>query len=144
MVTDPRYATFGLRAMAWVVDTLPLVLVPYLVGKLTGGTIPAIVAFFVVGIVWSILPEGRTGVTLGKLLSGIRVDAADFDGRLGVPRAALRWFVKYIVCGALPVGYLWYFRNGRCRAWQDLAAGSVVIDMARGPADGNASASRPG
>jgi uncharacterized RDD family membrane protein YckC len=121
--------------MAWVVDTAPLVLVPYLVGRLVGGIVPSIVAFFVVGIVWSILPEGRTGVTFGKLLSSIRVEAADGDGPLGLPRAALRWFVKYVVCGVLPVGYLWYFRDRRCRAWQDLAAGSVVIDVARAPAE---------
>lgn len=130
-MTDPPYATFGVRAMAWVVDAAPHALVPYLVGSLAGGILPAIAAFIVVGTVWSILPEARTGITLGKLLSGIRVDPADGDGRLGVPRAALRWLVKYVVCGVLPVGYLWYFRDRRRRAWHDLAAGSVVIDVAR-------------
>ena len=139
-VTGPPYATFRLRGLAWVVDAVPLALVPYLVGRLTGGIVPAIVAFFLVGIVWCILPEARTGVTFGKLLSGIRVESADGDGRIGVPRAARRWVVKYLVCGVLPVGYLWYFRDGRCRAWQDLAARSIVVDLApRG-----ASASRPG
>lgn len=136
---QPRYATFGLRAVAWGVDAIPYAFVPFIVGRLAG-TIAAIAAFFVVGIVWSILPEARTGVTLGKLLSGIRVEAADGNGRIGLSRSALRWVVKYLVCGVLPVGYLWYFRDRRCRAWQDLAAGSVVVDLARGPV----SASRPG
>lgn len=133
-MTDLPYATFGMRATAWFVDAVPYVFVPYLVGRLVGGILPALAAFIIVGIVWSILPEARTGITLGKLLSGIRVDPADGDDRLGMPRSALRWFVKYVVCGVLPVGYLWYFRDRRHRAWQDLAGGSIVVDIARGPA----------
>jgi uncharacterized RDD family membrane protein YckC len=117
--------------MAWVVDAVPLILVPFYVDRLFGGLAPAIAAFFIVGIVWSIVPEARTGATPGKLLSGIRVRPADSDGRMGLPLSAVRWLVKYVVCGVLPVGYLWYFRDRRRRAWQDLAAGSVVIDLAR-------------
>ena len=134
-MTEPYYASFGVRAMAWVVDTVPLIVIPYFVGELLGGWVPALASFFIVGIVWSIVPEARTGATPGKLLSGIRVLPAESDIRMGLGRSAVRWLVKYVVCGVLPVGYLWYFRDRRHRAWQDLAAGSVVIDIARGPAE---------
>lgn len=118
--------------MAWVVDAVPYFLVPYVVGRLTGSTALGIAAFLIVGILWSIVPEARGGVTVGKLLAGIRVEPGDGTVRIGLGHSAVRWFVKYVVCSVLPVGYLWYFRDPRRRAWQDLAGGSIVIDVASG------------
>lgn len=94
-----------------------------------GGTAFGIAGFLVTGILWSILPESRSGMTVGKRLFGIRVIDDTGAGPIGLLRAALRWVVKYGVCGVLPVGYLWYFRNPSRRAWQDLAAGTSVIDL---------------
>ena len=139
-MTEQRYAPFGARAMAWIVDAAPHALVPYAVGRSTGSTPLAIAAFLIVGIVWSIVPEARRGVTIGKLLAGVRVERGNGEGRLGLARSALRWLVKYAVGGALPVSYLWYFRDARKRTWHDLAAGSIVADVTGRPV----SASRPG
>jgi len=126
-----RRAPFRLRAYAWLIDAIPYILVPYAVGQVTGSAIAGLAAFLVTGVVWSILPEARGGMTVGKRLLGIRVvDARDDEGwPLGFGRASLRWFVKYIVCGVLPVGYLWYYRNGECRTWADLAARTDVVDV---------------
>ena len=132
-MTEPRYATFGARALAWIVDAVPHAFLPYLAGRATGSTALAVAAFLIVGIVWSIVPEGRSGVTVGKLLAGVRVERGDGEGHLGLARAALRWLVKYVVGGALPVSYLWYLRDRRRRTWHDLAAGSIVTDVAGGP-----------
>ena len=130
---EQRYAPFGPRAMAWVVDAVPHALVPYLVGRLTGSTALGIAAFLIVGILWSVVPEARSGVTVGKLLAGVRVEPGDGAGRMGLGRSAVRWVVKYLVGGALPVSYLWYFRDSRRRTWHDLAAGSIVADVAGRP-----------
>lgn len=111
---------------------MPHALVPFVAAR-AGGTAFGIAGFLVIGIVWSILPEARGGMTLGKRLLGIRVVDHDGAGPIGLGRAALRWIVKYGVCGVLPVGYLWYFRNPSRRAWQDLAAGTSVIDVAVSP-----------
>lgn len=134
-----RYAPFGARAIAWVVDAVPHALVPFLMARVTDSAAIGIGAFLVTGIVWSVVPEARFGMTLGKRLSGVQTVSADGRAALGLPRAALRWLVKYVVGGVLPVGYLWYFRDRSRRTWHDLAAGTVVRDLAGDDASG-----RPG
>lgn len=124
-------ARFGHRAFAWAIDAIPHALVPYVVGRAGGSTVGAVAAFLVTGIVWSMLPEARTGMTVGKRLLGIRVVDArgDADMPIGLARAAVRWVVKYLVSGVLPVGYLWYFRDATRRTWHDRAAGTAVVDL---------------
>ena len=125
-----RFAPFGARAFAWVVDAIPHALVPYLLARITDSAAIGIGAFLVTGIVWSIVPEARVGMTLGKRLAGVRTVGRDDERAIGVPRAALRWFVKYVVGGVLPVSYLWYFRDPSRRTWHDLAARTIVRDLA--------------
>jgi uncharacterized RDD family membrane protein YckC len=125
----PRLARFGHRAGAWVIDAVPHALVPMIAARVTDSVAIGIAAFFVTGIVWSILPEAGSGMTVGKRLFGIR--AADVSGapRIGLPHATVRWIVKYPVGGVLPVGYLWYFRGPSRRTWHDLAARTLVEDL---------------
>ncbi len=125
-----NFAPFGTRAAAWVVDAVPHALVPYVAARAGGSVIIGFAAFLITGILWSVLPEGRSGMTPGKRLVGIRVVSLRDDHRLGLPRAGLRWIVKYLVGGVLPVSYLWYFRNPSRRTWHDLAAGTVVDAVA--------------
>lgn len=131
-------ASFGARAVAWIIDAVPHALVPYALATATGSVAVGIAGFLVTGILWSILPEGRTGMSVGKRLVGIRVVDTRTAGRLGFPRSAVRWVVKYVAGGVLPVSYLWYFRDPRRRTWHDHAAGTVV-SFAADPASG-----RPG
>lgn len=126
---DLPLARFGLRAGAWVVDAIPLALVPFVVANLTGSAIMGFAAFLATGVAWCIVPEARVGMTVGKRLFGVRTVDRGGAAQIGLGRSTLRWVVKYLVCGVLPVGYLWYFRGGACRAWQDLAAGTVVRDL---------------
>jgi uncharacterized RDD family membrane protein YckC len=124
-----RPAAFQTRAGAWAIDAVPHALVPYVVGRVTDSIAFAVAAFLIVGITWSVLPEARAGVTLGKLLTGLRTVRQGTVHPIGLGRAAVRWLVKYPVGGVLPVSYLWYFRDPQRRTWHDLAAGSVVIDI---------------
>ena len=77
MSTPVRLAAFGTRAGAWMIDAVPHALVPFFVGRITDSVALAIAAFLIVGIVWSILPEGRAGLTPGKLLTGLRTAIAN-------------------------------------------------------------------
>lgn len=112
-----------------MIDAIPHAGIPYTVGRVTDSVAFGVAAFLIVGIVWSILPEARAGATVGKLLTGLRTVRQGAGQPIGLGRAGVRWVVKYVVGGVLPVGYLWYFRDAERRAWHDLAAGSVVIDL---------------
>jgi uncharacterized RDD family membrane protein YckC len=124
-----QVASFGARAAAWMVDAVPHALVPYFLTRLTDSIAIGIAGFLVTGILWSVLPEARTGMSVGKRLAWIRVANLRGEGRLGLARAALRWLVKYGVGGVLPVSYLWYFRDASRRTWHDHAAGTAVQSM---------------
>ena len=110
---------------------------PYFLARGTDSVAIGIAGFFVTGIVWSILPEARAGMSVGKRLVGIRVANLRGDGPLGLARAALRWVVKYGVGGVLPVSYLWYFRDASRRTWHDHVAGTAVRSL-------SAASGRPG
>ncbi len=126
-VFQVRYATFGSRAGAWVVDAIPHIVVPSLVGQVTGSWIYALAGYFITGLVWSVMPEARTGSTVGKLLLGVKALDIETGAPIGLGRAGIRWLVKYTVCSVLPVGYLWFFRGTRRQAWHDVAARSIVV-----------------
>lgn len=129
--TRASLGTLSARAGAWIVDAVPYVVAPSLAGRI-GGWVPAVAAFLVVGIVWTILPEGRTGATPGKRLLGLRTLDIDTATPTGSGRAVVRWLVKYVVCSFLPVGYLWYFRSAERQTFADLAARTVVVAPLRG------------
>ena len=124
--TPAQAASFGVRAAAWIVDAVPLALVPYLAVRWSGSAAIGVAALLVTGILWSILPEARAGMSVGKRLVGIRVVNLRGREQLGFARSALRWVVKYGVGGALPVSYLWYFRDPSRRTWHDHAARTGV------------------
>jgi uncharacterized RDD family membrane protein YckC len=124
--TPAQAASFGARAAAWIVDAVPHALVPYIAVRWSGSAVVGVAALLVTGILWSIFPEARAGMSVGKRLVGIRVVNLRGQERLGLARSALRWVVKYGVGGALPVSYLWYFRDLSRRTWHDRAAGTGV------------------
>ena len=126
-VSTVRFATFGSRLGAWLIDAIPYFVVPSIVLRVTAEWIYALAAYPIVGIVWSIIPEARTGSTFGRLIVGIKALDEDTAAPIGLPRSGGRWFVKYVVCSVLPIGYLWYFRGGNARTWADYAAGTVVV-----------------
>lgn len=128
--------TFGARTGAWLVDAIPYIVVPYLAARI-GGWPFAVAAYPIVGILWSILPEGRTGATPGKRLIGLRTLDIDQGTPIGSGRSAVRWLVKYVGCSVLPVGYLWYFRTPAHQTLADLAVRSVVVTPLAGVSAGD-------
>lgn len=126
-VSTVRHASFGTRLGAWLIDAIPYTLGPSIVARVTDEWIYGLAAYPIVGILWSIIPEARTGSTFGKLVVGIKALDEHTGGPIGLPRSIGRWLMKYVVCSVLPVGYLWYFRGGQARTWADYAAGTVVV-----------------
>ena len=133
--TRASLGTFGARTGAWLIDAVPYVVAPYLAAKL-GGWIFALAAFFIIGIVWTILPEAHVGATPGKRLLGLRTFDFDTATPIGFGRSTIRWIVKYVVCSVLPVGYVWFFRSPAHQTFADMAARSVVVVPLPEHADG--------
>lgn len=109
-----------------MVDAIPYIVIPA-VASWIGGWIPSLAAFLIVGIVWTILPEARSGATPGKRMAGIRTVSVEGTEPIGMGRSVVRWFVKYVVLSVLPVGYLWYWRSPNRQTLADLAARSTVL-----------------
>lgn len=125
--TRASLATFGARLGAWIIDAIPYMLAPYLVARAGGNWLVAALAFVVVGVVWTVLPEATGGASPGKRLLGLRTLDIDDAEPIGISRSITRWFVKYVVCSVLPVGYLWFFRSPARQTFADLAARTVVV-----------------
>ena len=85
--------------------------------------------------------EGRTGRTLGNLVTGIRTVRAGDRAPLGFGRSALRWILTFLGALAFGVGELLVVLSPafdgarRNQGWQDKAADALVLDArgAQGP-----------
>lgn len=98
----------------------------------TGGTIAVAVLLgllaFVGAVLYSVLPVGKTGQTLGKRALGVRVVDAATALPIGTGRALGRWlfaaFISGNICG---LGYLWAIWDNRKQTWHDKVVSSVVV-----------------
>ncbi len=133
------HAPFALRCGALLVDYTLLVgiaaFATLFARMFGGGTRTAggavmdfglLVAFAVALINFLVLPS-FTGRTLGKWVTGLRIERRDGD-RLDFPRALLRHTVGYLVSLlTLGLGFLLAAFNREGRALHDLIAGTVVV-----------------
>jgi uncharacterized RDD family membrane protein YckC len=72
----------------------------------------------------------RGGQTIGMRAWRLRV--VDVNGHaLPWPRCVLRFLVACISLGAVALGFLWCLVDARKRAWHDVAAGSVLVQLAK-------------
>lgn len=134
----PRnYASWGQRALGWLVDFGPGVLL-YLVVAIIGiafhwGFIFSIVAFFAfVGwIAWCVynrwIQQGNTGQSMGKRVAKIKLIREDNGQPVGVGMAFLRdlaHFVDNVLCY---IGWLWPLWDDKSQTLSDKIVGTVVV-----------------
>lgn len=82
----------------------------------------------VVNLLWV---GGGTGLTVGKRLTGLRVELLDGQ-ELGRARAIARATVGYVLSGLpLGLGFLWILWDSDGRAWHDKLFGSRVLKVQR-------------
>ena len=75
----------------------------------------------------------RTGQTPGMRPFHLWV-VRDRDGAgFGWGTALLRLLGLYVAASVFYLGFLWVFVDKRRRGWQDLIAGTIVIERVRGP-----------
>ena len=136
---DRRFHAFVLdRVLAWSLTGLVGWLILDLAGSRPALLLSALVlaVLTVLGVVWL----GRTGSSVGRLVLGLRVVAADGGGPIGVPAALRRQLLLAVATlptfglGAVVLALTAVADpRGTRRGRHDLVAGSIVVDVRRPP-----------
>jgi uncharacterized RDD family membrane protein YckC len=145
----PDYASWGSRAVGWIIDNL-LLAIPWAIGItllvtaaireddgrdadslwLLGGLVTA-AAVIIPFVYFAILNGNERGQTLGKRVAGIRTRKLDGVSPLGTGRALGRYAVVALVATFLGplilVDYLWPLWDDRNQALHDKVVDSVVV-----------------
>jgi uncharacterized RDD family membrane protein YckC len=141
--TEASLAPLWLRLTAAVYDFLPLLglwfvatgLVLLATGggldvKTTGGKLLVQSAVVLVTAAYFLASWLRGGATIGMRAWRLRVVRADGTA-LTLPQALLRFAVGWISVVALGAGFWWCLIDREKRSWHDLAAGTVLVRVAR-------------
>lgn len=84
-----------------------------------------ILSALVLSFVYFIVSWARSGQTIGKALTGIKVVRAD-GYPLGYGKAVLRYIGYLISAVVLSLGFLWIGFDGKRQGWHDKIAGTLV------------------
>lgn len=154
---QPDYATWGSRVGAFLIDQLPALLAQLVFGvgygvflvdlfhRSSAGLAPtfattplvlmgigAVLALAALG--WQIynrwIVGGRTGQSLGKRLTGIKLVAEQTGRPVGAMNAFARDMV-HILDGAAYVGYLWPLWDAKKQTFADMLVHTVVLRAPR-------------
>jgi len=141
--TEASLAPLWLRLIAAVYDFLPLLglwfvataLVLFATGggldvRTLGGKILVQSAVVLVTAGYFLASWLRGGATIGMRAWRLRVVRAD-GAALALPQALLRFAVGWISVAALGAGFWWCLIDRDKRSWHDLAAGTVLVRVAR-------------
>ena len=145
------YASWGKRVGAMLIDQIPTYvgMIVFSVGyviwiasiaqstgstvDLTGGAVPIIVgvAIMLAGMVWTIYNRwfvaGRTGQSLGKRVTRIRLVSEQTDAPIGPMNAFIRDLV-HILDGMAYVGYLWPLWDEKKQTFADKIMRTIVVN----------------
>jgi len=145
-----RFAPHGPRLVAYILDGLILtvvfllVLVPVVLitanvdrdgpsAAAIAAMVLLVLAAMAVSILYFPFFWQRTGQTPGMRPFHLWV-VRDRDGAgFGWGTALLRLLGLYVAASVFYLGFLWIFVDKRRRGWQDLIAGTIVIERVQGP-----------
>jgi uncharacterized RDD family membrane protein YckC len=134
-----QYAGFWIRFAAYLIDTIVIYFVIFLVGAVAGVGVMAdpeninyslfigMYAFIFIGVVayFIIMESSAKQGTLGKMAVGIKVGDAN-GGRISAGNAAGRYFSKILSGMILGVGYMMAGWDPKKQALHDKIAGTFV------------------
>src|ERR1700674_4856177 len=130
------YAGFWIRAVAYIIDTILLVVVGRVIDFAlsvnpadTSSGPYALSSFlqFVINIGYFSYMWSYQGGTLGQRIFKLRVVDANTGQRISLGKALLRWlglFISFLVCF---VGVIWVAFDARKQGWLDKIAGPYVL-----------------
>lgn len=105
------------------------------------GIFAAMAIFWVATMVGAIVYvgwlDGRSGQTLGRRATGIRVVDADTLQPIGPGRAVGRHLLKILSAMPCYLGFLWMLWDDRGQAWHDKLVNTMVIEARSGAVPGH-------
>jgi uncharacterized RDD family membrane protein YckC len=129
--TELRFASWGRRAAAWLLDLLLWIAVVVLTLGV-GGELSLFFAVILLPALYHWLMVGARGQTLGKMALGERVVRAADGGRVGYARAAGRvaciWVLGFFVVPLL-LAYLWPLWDKRNQTLYDKMVDTIVVKV---------------
>jgi uncharacterized RDD family membrane protein YckC len=130
------YAGFAPRFGAWTVDVVAAFFVYAIVAvAVAGGSASrnggAAGVGLIAALLYFIVPEGRSGRTLGKRVAGLRVVDASSGDPIGYGRALVRAFGRYPSAMVFGLGYLAMVNDAKKQCWHDKLAKTVVVSTRR-------------
>jgi uncharacterized RDD family membrane protein YckC len=131
------FASPGSRLVAYILDLVIQFVVVLVLGVLSlvltviffPLAILSSLAIFVVGIGYFPYFWARSGQTPGMSQMKIKVVRDADGGPLTAGAAILRFIGLTIGLAVLYIGVIWIFIDKRKRGWQDLIAGTVVVEL---------------
>jgi uncharacterized RDD family membrane protein YckC len=128
IASDGTYGGFWVRAVAMVVDYVPLYLVGVLLAVIGLGTV-AVPVLLGIGCVYFVGLWVITGRTLGMRLLGLRV-IRENGGQVTLTVAVRRLLGLFLAFACVFLGVAWVALDARKRGWADLLSGTVVVRTA--------------
>ncbi|MGW4489453.1 RDD family protein [Amycolatopsis sp. NPDC004368] len=136
-----RYANWGQRALAYLIDIGPYVagiIIAALVGIASWTVAGILYGLVILGFIgWQIynrwITAGNTGQSLGKRVVGIKLVNEATGQPIGAGMAFLRdlaHFVDGITCS---IGYLWPLWDEKAQTFSDKIVGTIVVPVDAAP-----------
>jgi uncharacterized RDD family membrane protein YckC len=130
------FASPGARLVAYIVDiiiTFVVVVLLSIVGIALAVIVPILaivpfIAVFLVSLLYFPYFWQKSGQTPGMSMMKIKVVRDSDGGPITWGPAILRLIGYWVSALVFYIGYIWIFIDKRRRGWQDLIAGTVVID----------------
>jgi len=131
-----RPASWGQRALAYLVDAFAPAIAVYTVAGILGGVSDALGTLLgllapmaLVG--WLVYDygviQGRTGYTVGKGIVGIRLVDVATGGPVGTGTSIARWFVHIVDAVPCYIGFLWPLWDERRETFADKILKHAVV-----------------
>ena len=147
--SEVKYAGFGLRFLALILDLLVICIFFYLLNivfsfseieqsilpmEMTGKDWLILGSFVLPVIAYLVLMVGKFGATLGKMALGLKVVREDLK-EVSYGTAVIReflvktllYFILFFLLFTSLLGYLWAIWDKRKQAWHDKIAKTLVI-----------------
>ncbi|MFL6158930.1 MAG: RDD family protein [Marmoricola sp.] len=130
------YAEWPQRALAWLIDSGPVIVVMLfveIIGGAIGGGVGAVLILLgvVASLGWAVynygMQQGETGYSLGKGIVGIKLINEGNGQPVGTGMAIARYFVHILDAIPCYIGYLWPLWDAKKQTFADKVLTQIVV-----------------